>query len=578
MCIRDSTGAFGKCAPTAHFCGAICGIAKTTRKALDALASHPATAAGSKKLEQLMTANPMNEAARQAIDDQIAVLNEQVQQAWRDFLATSPSQEEIEAKRTELIGLLNKIGDTAQMKTAIVDRMAPKKDVVGPYLDMEFPVPKQMYRELINKYNPRTYGDLPPEFRYDAKTDTLYVNTKVRPGDIQEYLEQTNRADAYRGGKKHMMDFFKDPSAMNNIELMKTLGPGLIAVGLDKGLKMIGKDSGLLYGPGADVVSTMVYGKPVKQDGCSFNDELGVPLPGEDDFDQTKFDEKVRENRDNILSRLRNATDTGGGMSVVMGYNPDNYHVNYIQDWGTPSIDGVSISSDDLARCHMNYAENAATSSAWVNDRVQGSKINTNQMSKGLGGILEKLGEDHPKAGALKALIAKADGATRMLKKMAKRYGYSSLSEWRDRAQKWQRDYDRWNAAQNSEEYLAAVREASADTMAWLKTNMTMDNNPDTMDPENVVIMPSNTERDNSSSDNESDRETIGGGHIGSQKYGSANASDASYFVPINALASGWNGKYTDKDKKKNDSTSYNYKPDPDDQFIMLSSLISMVP
>ena len=574
----QDTGAFGKCAPTAHFCGAICGIAKTTRKSIDALAANPATAAGAARLEQLLTANPMDDAARDAIAAQFAALNEAVQQAWRDFQSTSPTRDQLEEKRTELIGLLHNIGDAEQMKTSIIDRMAPKKDVIGPYMDMEFPVPKQMYKELMQKYNPRYYSDLPPEFRYDAASDQLYVSTKVRPEDIQEYLEQTNRADTYRGGKTHMMDFFKDPSAMNNIELMKTLGPGLIAVGLDKGLKMIGKDSGLLYGPGADVVSTMVYGKPTRQSGSTFNDELGVPLPGEKDFDQKKFDEKVAERRGNILNTLREATDSGGGVSVVMGYNPSNYHVNYIQDWGTPSIGGAAISSDDLARCHMNYSENAATSSAWVNDRVQKSKINTNQMSKGLNGILASLGDEHAKAGELKALIDQADAATNILKKMAKRYGYDSLQDWRDKAEKWQRDYARWSAAQSSEEYLDAVRAASADTMAWLKANMTMDNNPDTMDANNVVIMPSNTERDNSATDNPEDRDNIGGGQIGSQQYGSANASDASYFVPVNALASGWNGKFTDDKKEKNDSTSYNYKPDPDDQFIMLSSMVGMVP
>jgi hypothetical protein len=575
----NDTGAFGKCAPTAHFCGAICGIAKSTRKGLDALTADPITAAGAKRLEKLLTAKPMNEEARAAIDAQLVALSDSIQAAWQAFHATSPppTPEQIEAKKASLIGLLNNIDATAQMKKSIIDRMVPKKDVIGPYFDMKFPVPRGVFRELMQKYNPKFYSDLPPEFHYDAKEDQLYVDVKVRPEDIQEYLEQTNRADAYRGGKQHMMDFFKDPSALNNIELMKTLGPGLIAVGLDKGLKLIGKDSGLLYGPGADVVSTMVYGKPTGQVGSSFNDELGVPLPGEDGFDQAKFDEKVKERRDQILSTLRTATDSGGGMSVVMGYNPANYHVNYIQDWGTPTIDGVAISSDDIARCHMNYAENAATSSAWNNDRVQSSKINTGQMSRGLSGILGKLGEDHPEAATLKALIAEADAATAMLAKMSKRYGYASLSEWKDKAQKWRRDQERWIQAQSSPEYLTAVRKVSADTMAWIKSNMTMDSSPDTMDPDNVVIMPSNTERDNSSSDNATDRRTVGGGEIGSQEYGSANASDASYFVPLKALASGWNGKYTDDKKEANDSTSYNYKPDPDDQFIMLSSLVGMV-
>ena len=57
-----------------------------------------------------------------------------------------------------------------------------------------------------------------------------------------------------------------------------------------------------------------------------------------------------------------------------------------------------------------------------------------------------------------------------------------------------------------------------------------------------------------------------GGGSIGSQEYGSANAADASYFVPLNALAGGWDGK-------DGDATGYAEYPDRDDQFIMLESM-----
>ena len=64
--------------------------------------------------------------------------------------------------------------------------------------------------------------------------------------------------------EKHMMDHFKDPSAMSHLDFLKDLGPGLIAVGVDKTLKAAGKDSGLLYGPGPKVVASMVNNERCK--------------------------------------------------------------------------------------------------------------------------------------------------------------------------------------------------------------------------------------------------------------------------------------------------------------------------
>ena len=52
--------------------------------------------------------------------------------------------------------------------------------------------------------------------------------------------------------------------------------------------------------------------------------------------------------------------------------------------------------------------------------------------------------------------------------------------------------------------------------------------------------MPSNTERDDRFSDNPGDADRISGGRIDTQARGSANAADASYFVPLDALAGGW--------------------------------------
>ena len=77
--------------------------------------------------------------------------------------------------------------------------------------------------------------------------------------------------------------------------------------------------------------------------------------------------------------------------------------------------------------------------------------------------------------------------------------------------------------------------------MAWMKESLTLDS--DEPNKYNVTLMPSNTERDDALSDNAQDRDRVGGGSIGSQKEGSANATDASYFVPLECLAAGWNGK-----------------------------------
>ncbi|MEL6347580.1 MAG: hypothetical protein AAFV53_31020, partial [Myxococcota bacterium] len=124
-------------------------------------------------------------------------------------------------------------------------------------------------------------------------------------------------------------------------------------------------------------------------------------------------------------------------------------------------------------------------------------------------------------------------------------------------------------------ESLDKIREAAADTMTFFKENMTLAHGDDTINPENVVMMPSNTERDNMVTDDEADVDKVGGGKIGSQKRGSANATDSSYFVPLDVLASGWNGKLSD-DREDCTATGYNFSDDPRDQFVMLASMTTM--
>ena len=118
--------------------------------------------------------------------------------------------------------------------------------------------------------------------------------------------------------------------------------------------------------------------------------------------------------------------------------------------------------------------------------------------------------------------------------------------------------------------YMKACREASSEVMDWTKSNLELVHD-ETADPENIVIMPSNTERDDSVTDNPGDRDRVGGGDVGEQARGSANASDASYFVPLDVLAGGWDGK----EEKAN---GYKAATDPEDQFIMISSMEVAVP
>jgi hypothetical protein len=564
------------------------------------------------------------------------------------------------------------------LKESIVDRMVVKKDDDGPFLDMTFPIPKAAFSRSASSYSGgwlikkvddivRQTGKSQKEVLADLgcreDPDKGWVmDVKVRPADIQEYLEQTNREDKYRGGKKHMMDFFKDPSSMNNIQLMKTLGPGLIAVGLDKGLKTMGKDSGLLYGPSGDVVATMVYNEqktteygsishkmPDKYekngDGSFKTDESGKKI------ESAAYKKELAQRRKSMIDKLKRSQEDGGSCSVSMGFSSANGHVNYVQAWGTPSIDGVEISSDDVARCRMNLVENAASSSAWNNDRVQEFPINTAAMGRGLDGIIEKMraagkGDDDPKLKELLALKATAAEATAAFDEIAESVGGSGMTgeklaqqrtsglntywarieeitaelkkamtdklkgegkspadiekalkaaekkfedessdkAWNELPRETRIAINSWGKVSEHPDYQATldkIRKASADSSDFFKSSMSIKHGEGDLNEENVLIMPSNTERDNRVTDTEEDVDKVGGGTIGSQKRGSANATDASYFVPVNALASGWDGEVTDDpddpENKKCSATRYNYSDDPRDQFVMLSSFSTML-
>ena len=717
----NDTGAFGKCAPTAYFCGAICGIAVQAHAGLETLKGAHTLTDKAADLQALITGAPMDAVQREALGEQIDAIVAQIEadhaamksdhiaavQASPDWTAlvarfddqagavkdqlaaaiaavesaglddeeaarqiaalntdaTDALQAINAAQRTDAEALyktalrdadknrraqLQAVKQVRQLKTSTLDQLVVEQDDDGPFFDMRFPVPRAAMRRrggrdgwLLDKFGsplPDLAREHPDQFFTHPETGELHFKVKVRPGDIQEYLEETNREDKYRGRKKHMMDFFKDPSSMNNIQLMENLGPGLVAVGLDKGLKDLGKDSGLLYGPGADVVATMVYGEQKDTDYSSLKNEM--PKKGTPEYER-----EFKRRREQLISKLKRARDDNGSIAVSMGFKSANGHVNYIQSWGTPTIDGVEISADDVARCRMNIQENPAGSSAWNNDRVQEYPINPAALLRGVTGI-EKALRDAPSAKeetivAARSLRGKAEAATQEIDAIAQsifaQYGMldafkdmepdpgtasqekllllhtQQMEAYRARFKELKAQFvgeglseddatakaesEVWDELPNEKkvlinawselkddpgyaDYMDTLRAVSADAMAFLKGSMHLEQSDEALNNENMLIMPSNTERDNAVSDNPDDHEKVGGGMIGSQKHGSANATDASYFVPVNALASGWNGvvegSWSD-DETDCTATRYNYSDNPSDQFVMLASMTVML-
>ncbi|MFT4977822.1 MAG: hypothetical protein ACI8S6_003729, partial [Myxococcota bacterium] len=168
--------------------------------------------------------------------------------------------------------------------------------------------------------------------------------------------------------------------------------------------------------------------------------------------------------------------------------------------------------------------------------------------------------------------------------------GFESTAKttaWANRSSEEKNAINNWGKVSEDSDYqdaLELTRKAAGEMSDFLKSGMKLKKG-DSLDEENVLIMPSNTERDNRVSDNEEDRSRVGGGQIGSQKYGSANATDAVYVVPLNCLASGLNGDITDDpddpESKKCSASGYNYAPDNGtdvpDQFVILTSMSTML-
>jgi hypothetical protein len=333
---------------------------------------------------------------------------------------------------------------------------------------------------------------------------------------------------------------------------------------VDKALKNAGKKSGLLYGPAAGTVASMVYNRTVR----STHMDLSTPAGA---HGSNEYDNAFKDRRNKLIHLLDATRQTGGAIAVSMGYNSDTGHVNFVQDWGTPKLSDIEISSEALARTHMNFFENASSSSAWNNDRVNTWGINPLKIVDGLTEIKATLeaNQNNSHTPHIEQLIHQASTAEKMLAEIAESY---TGGTGRDAIQNLWNDNGLWeHAITTSPEYRDLVRVAASNTMEFFKSNLVLDRSPN-KNADNIVIMPSNTERDDSLTDNQGDSNAVSGGQIGSQALGSANATDASYFVPINALAGGWDNKDPEQAER------YNHYPDKSDYFVMLKSMTAMRP
>ena len=183
---------------------------------------------------------------------------------------------------------------------------------------------------------------------------------------------------------------------------------------------------------------------------------------------------------------------------------------------GRAEIDNVEISAEALARTHMNISENSATSSAWNNDRVNTEFINPLKMVDGLKEIRDALATkgNTTRVQELDALIAKAKAAEDIVVRLAEaevsKSGRDAVYQALNRGYTWRR------LVKYHPEYRQAVRDASAANMRWMRDHPKLDHESG-YNRANVVIMPSNTERDDRFSDNPGDADRISGGRIDSQ-------------------------------------------------------------
>ena len=265
----------------------------------------------------------------------------------------------------------------------------------------------------------------------------------------------------------------------------------------------------------------------------------------------------VAAQKEKVLQGLMAMREKGGAVALTMGFDPDNYHVNYLQSWGTPTIAGVEVDALDLARSHMNHVEIGAMASAWKNDRAVPLyfTMNASKIAQGFEGIKTKLTTGNTD-GSKDALISQCDSFVSRANTIHAEY----------------RELQNWGStAAQREEYQQALRDLEADTMDWFQDNLDISNVDSTLNDDNVVLMVSNTERDNRVHDDRRDRHTVARGNIGDQKRGTSNALDAMYFVPLDMMASGFNNFDPGKARRYAGA-------DASDSFALLSSMEVMRP
>ena len=178
--------------------------------------------------------------------------------------------------------------------------------------------------------------------------------------------------------------------------------------------------------------------------------------------------------------------------------------------------------------------------------------MNASKIAEGFEGIAAKLKAQNGD-GSLDALIAECE-------------------EFSSRAEDVQDVKDDIVYKSEREPYQAQLRDLEADCMDWFHDNLVIKNDEQAgLKPDNVVKMLSNTERDNLVHDDASDRERVARGNIGDQLRGTRNALDATYFVPLNKMASGFDNFDPGKAKRYANAET-------DDSFALLTSMEVMRP
>ena len=64
--------------------------------------------------------------------------------------------------------------------------------------------------------------------------------------------------------------------------------------------------------------------------------EFKDPVAGE--LNSPEYNRNFKQRREALLGLLSHTSEYGGAVAVTMGFELDNYHVNYLQTWGIPQV------------------------------------------------------------------------------------------------------------------------------------------------------------------------------------------------------------------------------------------------